>query len=61
MAQWSPMANCLVYVLDNDVYYHQILGPDSVETRRLTFDGKPGVVYNAVPDWVYEGIILKLN
>jgi dipeptidyl-peptidase-4 len=56
MALWAPKGSALVYVLDNDIYYHQLTG-ESVETRRLTFDGRAQAVYNGVPDWVYEGQI----
>lgn len=39
-----------MYVLDNDVYLFR-----SLQTYvRLTDDGIVGVVYNGVPDWVYE-------
>ncbi|XP_058801834.1 venom dipeptidyl peptidase 4-like isoform X2 [Phymastichus coffea] len=52
-AFWAPQGSALAYVLNNDVYYHQVSGKEQ-ETRRLTFDGKPQVVYNGMPDWVYE-------
>lgn len=48
---WSPTGNSIAFVKENDVYY--INSADGVE-RRLTFDGVPGVIYNGVPDWVYE-------
>lgn len=39
-----------MYVLDNDVFLFR-----SLRTYvRLTHDGIVGVVYNGVPDWVYE-------
>ena len=46
--------NSIGYVLDNDVYYLEDVaaGPAAV---RLTNDGVPGVIYNGVADWVYEG------
>ncbi|GAB0093447.1 venom dipeptidyl peptidase 4 [Sergentomyia squamirostris] len=54
---WSPASsNTLVFVKDNDVYTKN-LNPGGTETR-LTFDGVPGVVYNGVPDWVYEEEVL---
>lgn len=48
---WSPTGNSIAFVKENDVYY--IDSANGVE-RRLTFDGVPGVIYNGVPDWVYE-------
>ncbi|XP_012252193.2 venom dipeptidyl peptidase 4 [Athalia rosae] len=53
LATWAPVGNGLAYVLDNDVYYGQI-SETGVTGRQLTFDGESGVVYNGVPDWVYE-------
>lgn len=47
---WSPVGVTLAYVKDNDVYYRNASGNEI----RLTFDGEPGVIYNGVPDWVYE-------
>ncbi|XP_055685208.1 venom dipeptidyl peptidase 4 [Lutzomyia longipalpis] len=52
---WSPVdSNTLAFVKDNDVYLKKL---DGQETR-LTFDGVPGVIYNGVPDWVYEEEVL---
>ncbi|XP_059608174.1 venom dipeptidyl peptidase 4 [Phlebotomus argentipes] len=52
---WSPVdSNTLAFVKDNDVYVKKL---DGVETR-LTNDGVPGVIYNGVPDWVYEEEVL---
>lgn len=48
---WSPTGNSIAFVKNNDVYY--INSATTVE-KRLTFDGVPGVIYNGVPDWVYE-------
>jgi hypothetical protein len=54
LVRLAPLGNALAYVLDNDIYYR----PSSyfgTEERRITFSGIPGVFYNGVPDWVYEG------
>lgn len=48
---WSPTGNSIAFVKNNDVYY--INAANGIE-KRLTFDGVPGVIYNGVPDWVYE-------
>lgn len=54
---WSPANLNVAYVKENDVYYLQ---QDGTETR-LTFDGEDGVIYNGIPDWVYEGIFYFIN
>ncbi|XP_055640244.1 venom dipeptidyl peptidase 4 [Toxorhynchites rutilus septentrionalis] len=48
----SPGGKSLAYVKDNNVFYR----PNSMndEELPLTQDGVPGVIYNGVPDWVYE-------
>lgn len=52
---WIPgSTNRLAFVRNNDVY---LRNEDGVE-RRLTFDGVPGIIYNGVPDWVYEEEVL---
>uniref|UniRef100_A0A182JT27 Venom dipeptidyl peptidase 4 n=1 Tax=Anopheles christyi TaxID=43041 RepID=A0A182JT27_9DIPT len=48
----SPTGQSLAYVKDNNVYYRAAL-LDPVE-RSLTTNGVPGVIYNGIPDWVYE-------
>lgn len=50
--QWSPSGNAAVYVLDNDVFY---LATVTATPWRVSVDGEPGVLYNGVADWVYEG------
>lgn len=47
---WSPDAQHVYFVRDNDVYFLR----DLRDEVRLTSDGVVGVVYNGVPDWVYE-------
>lgn len=53
LALWSPIGNDLVYVLDNNIYYMTFNRNQNV-VRRLTTSGEPGIVYNGIPDWVYE-------
>ncbi|PSN56673.1 Venom dipeptidyl peptidase 4 [Blattella germanica] len=57
LVKLAPVGSGLAYVLDNDIYY--MTSANAVETR-ITFDGEPGVVYNGVPDWVYEEVIVLL-
>ena len=41
----------MAFVHDNDIYY---MDQPSASPVRLTNDGEPEVVFNGVPDWVYE-------
>lgn len=54
LAKWVPDSNGLVFIMDNNVYYRRGPGLESKEIQ-LTHDGEPGVKYNGVTDWVYEG------
>lgn len=51
-AQWASVGHSLVYVYLNNLYY---LEEPSGDAKPLTVDGVPGIIYNGVPDWVYEG------
>lgn len=46
-------------VYNYDIYYR--LGPKSSITYRVTKSGVPGVIYNGIPDWLYEEEILASN
>lgn len=55
LATWAPVGTGLVYVFKNNIYY--ITAPENVlKPERITSDGVEGVIYNGVPDWVYEGL-----
>lgn len=47
----SPAGDKVAYVLDNDIYYLDLL---SNETIRVTDDGKQNEIINGSADWVYE-------
>jgi dipeptidyl aminopeptidase len=52
---WSPVGHSLAFVDGNDLYVvngDQLSGDDP-DIIRVTNDGSP-VVFNGVPDWVYE-------
>lgn len=54
----APLPALKVFVYENDVYFKN--GPDSSDlTVRVTDTGStdenPVVVYNGIPDWLYEG------
>jgi Dipeptidyl peptidase IV (DPP IV) N-terminal region len=51
--QWSPRGNALVFVYKNDIYFRP--SASSANTARVTNNGEPGVNFNGVPDWLYEG------
>ncbi len=64
LARWAPQGHGLVFVYGNDLYYQADAGrlADSRQalssTVRLTKDGRPGVIFNGIPDWIYEEEIL---
>lgn len=55
-AGWGTTGSQLVYVFDNDVYLISSVG-DAAPVR-ITRTGVPGVVYNGIPDWLYEEEVL---
>lgn len=52
-AQFTPRGHSLVMVHTYDIYYKT--GPKSAQSYRITNTAKPGIIYNGVPDWLYEG------
>ncbi|XP_044266873.1 venom dipeptidyl peptidase 4-like isoform X2 [Tribolium madens] len=54
-AQWAPVGHGLVYVYLNNLYY---LKTPLAKPIALTSDGVSGIIYNGVPDWVYEEEVL---
>ncbi|CAG8478792.1 4428_t:CDS:10, partial [Acaulospora colombiana] len=55
-AKWSPVGHNLAFVKDNDLY----ISVGLTEERRITYDGST-VVFNGVPDWIYEEEVLATN
>ncbi|XP_030377512.1 venom dipeptidyl peptidase 4 [Scaptodrosophila lebanonensis] len=51
---WAPNQGRLAYVYENNVYVHF----EENQEVAITNDGVTGVVYNGVPDWVYEEEVL---
>lgn len=47
----------MAFVHDNNVFVHYVDGTKS--TVQITEDGVVGVVYNGIPDWVYEEEVLS--
>ena len=50
-ATFSPAGNKIAYVLDNNIYIHEI---NSGRTNQVTFDGQKNQIINGASDWVYE-------
>ncbi|XP_076344398.1 dipeptidyl peptidase 4-like isoform X2 [Tachypleus tridentatus] len=53
---WGPTGNQLVYVRNNDIYYMAYVG--DIPPKRITRNGVDKVIFNGIPDWVYEEEIL---
>ncbi|CAH0718024.1 unnamed protein product, partial [Brenthis ino] len=58
-AEWAPTGSGLVFVYDNDIFYK----PKVLKTLvcRITSNGVPGVIFNGVPDFLYETEVLRLD
>lgn len=52
-AQFTGKAHSLIMVYNYDIYYR--LGPSTFQSYRVTADAVPGIIYNGIPDWLYEG------
>jgi inactive dipeptidyl peptidase 10 len=53
-AEWLGNSTSLVLVHENDIYLRQ--SPADEEDIRLTSTGVPGLIYNGVTDWLYQGM-----
>ncbi|XP_020280777.1 inactive dipeptidyl peptidase 10 isoform X2 [Pseudomyrmex gracilis] len=56
LAQWTPHKPGIVMVHDYDIYY--MTSPTSNTAYQVTNTAIPGILYNGVPDWLYEEEIL---
>lgn len=54
--RWSPTGHKLLWVKDNDIYFHDL--ESTSDYVKFTTGGEKNKIYNGVPDWVYEGILL---
>lgn len=52
-ASWLGNTTALVIVSENDIYLRQ--SPSDEEDVRLTTTGYLDIIYNGVPDWLYQG------
>ncbi|XP_050307457.1 venom dipeptidyl peptidase 4 [Anthonomus grandis grandis] len=53
LAKFDPIGHSFVYVYNNNIYYLSSFSNTS-DVIQITSDGVEGVIYNGVPDWVYE-------
>ncbi|XP_060657686.1 uncharacterized protein LOC132792360 isoform X1 [Drosophila nasuta] len=58
-ARFTGAGNALIWVFNYDIYYRQEVRATHI--YRITHDAVPGVVYNGIPDWLYEEEILHAN
>lgn len=58
-AQFTTKGHSLIIVYKYDIYYR--LGPRTYQSFRVTDDAIPGVIYNGIPDWLYEGMFCALT
>lgn len=50
-ASLSPDNSHIAFIKTNNLYIQKLTG---LQVKQITFDGKLGKVFNAVPDWLYE-------
>ncbi|XP_063242355.1 venom dipeptidyl peptidase 4 [Bacillus rossius redtenbacheri] len=59
LLEWAPRGMAFAYVHRNNIFYRPSAANSS--EYQLTTSGQPGVVYNGIPDWVYEEEVLSSN
>jgi inactive dipeptidyl peptidase 10 len=52
-AEWLGNTTSLVIINENDIYLRQ--SPSDEKDVRLTHTGVPGLIYNGVTDFLYQG------
>lgn len=58
-AEFLGNTTTLVLIHENDIYIRQ--SPADEEDIRLTSTGVPGLIYNGVTDWLYQGMMVLLG
>ena len=58
-ATWSHDGTAIAFVYENDIYYKPKVEKDLV--CRITNTGQPNIIFNGIPDWLYENEILKTS
>ncbi|KAM9487126.1 inactive dipeptidyl peptidase 10 [Clarias gariepinus] len=54
-ASWGVLGQQLIYIFENNIYYKPDVKSSSL---RLTSSGQEGLVFNGIPDWLYEEEVL---
>ncbi|XP_017324691.1 inactive dipeptidyl peptidase 10 [Ictalurus punctatus] len=54
-ASWGVQGQQLIYIFENNIYYKLDVKSSSL---RLTSSGQEGLVFNGIPDWLYEEGVL---
>lgn len=52
-SEWLGNSTALIIITENDIYLKQ--SPADEEDIRLTHTGVPGLIYNGITDWLYQG------
>ncbi|XP_043381204.1 prolyl endopeptidase FAP isoform X7 [Chelonia mydas] len=55
---WSPVGHKLAYVYQNNIYLKQYPEDPAI---KITSNGKENVIFNGIPDWVYEEEMLAVK
>lgn len=55
---WAPVGNKLAYVWRNNVY---VKTSPQAAPEQVTFNGADNLIYNGIPDWVYEEEMFSSN
>ncbi|XP_056631693.1 dipeptidyl aminopeptidase-like protein 6 isoform X1 [Diorhabda sublineata] len=54
---WLGDTTSLLIVFNNDIYHRK--SPTDESDTRITFTGQPDIIYNGIPDWLYQEDILQ--
>ncbi len=49
---WAGNTNNIIFVKDNDIYVKYEANHTELQ---ITNTGVPGLIYNGIPDWLYQG------
>jgi len=53
-ADWLGNTTAIIYVVENDIYIRP--SPLIEEDIRITSSGYENLIYNGIPDWLYQGM-----
>ncbi|ODM92407.1 Inactive dipeptidyl peptidase 10 [Orchesella cincta] len=59
LVKWAPAGHAFILVHEGDIYYYP--NPKQNRTYRITTSAQPGIIYNGIPDWLYEEEIFGSN